>query len=73
MKKQVEKQLKKEVRVVKSKISKVMRQKNFKPYELNELIKKLRQLKDLLEGLASATVESVRKLWIKYVKNRGIS
>ena len=73
MKKQVQKQLKKEAKIVKNKISKVMRQKHFKPYELNVLIKRLRLIKDLLEGLASATVESVRKLWIKYVKNRELS
>lgn len=70
MKSQVKSQLKKEIRHMNKKIKKVMRKGgDFEPYQLNKLVKKLRNLKEILSSLAYATTEMLRDLWIKYVKD----
>lgn len=65
---QVKKQLKKDIKVLNKKVKHVMRQKDFDAEKLNKLVEALRDLKRILADLASSTADTVRNLWITYVK-----
>lgn len=69
MKIEIKHQLKKEIKQLNKKIKKVIKKKGeFEPYQLNNLIKKLRNLKEVFSSLAYATAEMIKDLWVKYVK-----
>lgn len=70
MRSQVKRQLKKDIKQMNKKIKKVMRNRSeFEPWQINNLIKRLRNLKELLSSLAYATTEMVKDLWIKHVRD----
>lgn len=43
----------------------------FTPYKLNIVVKRIRSLKEILSELASATAETLKTLWLQFIK--GIS
>ena len=65
MKHQIKHELNKEV----SKLKSQARQANRKgaAYELNKIVARLRELKELISSLAHATYEYIRNLWLKVV------
>lgn len=68
---QVQKQLKKDIKILNKKVKQVMRQKgDLDAEKLNKLVEALRELKRILSELASSTADSIRNLWIRYVKDR---
>lgn len=68
---QVKKQLKKDIKVLNKKVNQVMRAKGGLDAEkLNKLVEALRDLRQILSNLASATAETIRNLWISHVKER---
>lgn len=68
---QVKKQLKKDIKVLNKKVNQVMKAKGGLDAEkLNKLVEALRDLRQILSNLASATAETIRNLWITHVKER---
>jgi len=68
MRAQVEDELKKQIKEMHNKINHVMKKRgNFEADKLNELVARLRHLKDLLSSLARATADAIKELWRKYV------
>lgn len=71
MKSQVRHQLKKEIKGLNKKIKHVMKKSGeFEAHQLNNLMAKLRKLKEILSSLAYATTEMIKELWVKYVKEK---
>jgi hypothetical protein len=66
---QVATQIKQEIRILEKEAAKLLRNpSSFSAFKLNGIIAKIRELKDILSGLAYATVETIKGWWMKFVK-----
>jgi hypothetical protein len=69
---QVATQIKNEIRILEKEVVRLMRSNaSFHPFKLNKVVSKIRELKDILSGLAYATAETIKGWWMKFV--RGIN
>lgn len=71
MRVQISTKIKTEIKRLEKEASSIRRSPKFDPFRFNEVIGRLRYLKDVLARLASITAESCKDLWLKFVK--GIS
>ncbi|MBL4694226.1 hypothetical protein JKY72_02555 [Candidatus Gracilibacteria bacterium] len=68
MKKAIEKEIRKEIDYLHSKAMKMVRSPRSTNYfELNNTLKKIRELKRILSKLLKASIEKVKTLWLRYV------
>jgi hypothetical protein len=66
---QVSTQIKNEIRMLEKEAARLMRGSGgFHPFQLNKVVSKIRELKDILSGLAYATAETLKGWWMKFVK-----
>jgi|GEM_PF-2659995 len=66
---QVATQIRNEIRVLEKEVNRLIRGSgSFHPFKLNMLMSKIRELRDILSGLAYATTETIKGWWIKFVK-----
>lgn len=73
MRGQIAHEIEKQIKVLEKEAKKIMRDpKGFSPYSLNGVVTKIRELKEILEHLAYATVETLKGWWLKFVKNISI-
>lgn len=68
MKKEIEREIKKEVNYLHKKAMKMLRSPSQIDYfEMTNLMRKIRELKGILVMLAKATFDSLKTLWLRYV------
>ena len=68
MRKQVQKEIEKEVKYLHKKAIKLMRSsKNVSYFEMSNILKKIRELKSILVTLMKASVEQLKTLWLRFV------
>jgi len=65
--KQVEKEIKKEINYLHKRAKRAMRGDSVSAFELNNIVKKIRELKALLLMIAKATAETLKTLWLRFV------
>lgn len=70
MRSQVSLQIAKEIHMLEKEAAKILSsgRRNFSPFKLNGVVAKIRELKEILAGLAYATLETLKGWWLKYVK-----
>jgi hypothetical protein len=69
MKKEVERSVRKEMKILQKRIRQVMEKPgSVEAYQLNGLIANLRKLQEILASLVYATGDFIKDLWFKYVK-----
>jgi|WetSurMetagenome_2_1015567.scaffolds.fasta_scaffold200570_2 hypothetical protein len=69
---QIATQVKNEIRQLEKEAAKMLKNpSSFSAFKLNGMVSKIRELKEILAGLAYATVETMKGWWTKFVK--GIS
>jgi hypothetical protein len=65
---QVTREIEKEIKYLNKRASKVIRKPgSVNAFELNNIVKKVRELKSLLISLAKATVDAAKTLWLRFV------
>lgn len=68
---QVATQVKKEIIDLEKQASQMMRNPTkFEPFHLNQVVSRIRNLKDILANLAHSTTETVKMLWQKYIRGK---
>lgn len=66
---QISTKIKKELTVLEKERKKVMKNPTkFSPFKLNEIISRIRELRDILADLAIQTADNVKQLWQRFVK-----
>jgi len=65
--KQIEKEIKKEIDYLHKRAKRAMRGDSISAFELNNIVKKIRELKALLLMIAKATAETLKTLWLRFV------
>ena len=65
--KQIEKEIKKEINYLHKRAKRAMRGDSISAFELNNIVKKIRELKSLLLMIAKATAETLKTLWLRFV------
>lgn len=67
---QVSTKIEKEIRILEKEAAKLMSagKSNFSPHKLNAVIGRIRSLREILANLVFSTADSIKTLWIKYVK-----
>lgn len=66
---QISTKIKKELAALEKERKIVMRNpKKFSPFKLNEIIMRIRELRDILAELATQTAENLKQLWQRFVK-----
>lgn len=71
MKMQIEKQLKEDIRLLNKQVKKVMTSKKTNAKELQDLVARLRKLREYLKDLAYMTLDRMKHLWVKIVQKEG--
>jgi len=65
---QVRKEIEKEIRYLHKRAQKIVRHPgNISAFELNNVVKKIRELRTLILSLAKATIDMVKTLWLRFV------
>ena len=68
MRRQIEREIKKEIDYLHKKAMKMLRSgKEVNYFEMNNIMKKIRELKGLLMTLLKASVDSMKTLWLRFV------
>ena len=68
MLRQVTREIEKEIKYLNKRARKIIRKPgSVNAFELNNIVKKIRELKSLLISLAKATVDAVKTLWLRFV------
>ncbi len=68
MRKQIESEIKKEIGYLHNKAMKMVKQPGEMNYfEMNNLMRKIRELKGILMMLVKSSVEGLKSLWLRYV------
>ena len=71
MKKEIRKELQNEIKFLREKINSVMKKGgNVDAHNLNKLMMRLRQLREILSSLAHGATDLIKDLWIKYIHER---
>lgn len=68
MQTQIAVKVKKEIIVLEREAAKLSHSRNFNPFQLNAVVAKIRDLKEILASLSYATLETLKGWWFKYVK-----
>ncbi len=65
---QVTREIEKEIKYLNKRASRIIRKPgSVNAFELNNIVKKIRELKSLLISLAKATVDAAKTLWLRFV------
>lgn len=64
---EVEKEIKKEIKYLHKRAKKALRGNSVSAFELNNIVKKIRELKALLLMIAKATADTLKTLWLRFV------
>jgi hypothetical protein len=68
MLKEVKREIEKEIKYLHKRANKIVRKAGaVNAFELNNIVKKIRELRVLLLTLAKATLEAVKTLWVRFV------
>jgi hypothetical protein len=67
MMKEVKKEIEKEINYLHKRARKALRGSSVSAFELNNIVKKIRELKALLLTIAKATAETIKTLWLRFV------
>ena len=68
MKKNIEKEIHREIKYLRKKAMKMLRNPSAVSYfEMNNLMKKIRELKGILSTLIKASIEALKTLWLRFV------
>ncbi len=68
MKKQVEREVRKEIKVLKNRFHSLLKSSVNPDYsEMNNIVRKIRELKEILYSLLRGSFESLKSLWLRYV------
>ena len=68
MRRQIEREIKKEIDYLHRKAMKMMRSpQEMNYFEMNNIVKKIRELRQLLKKLLRSSVEALKGLWLRYV------
>jgi len=71
MKSEVRKELQNEIKFLREKINSVMKKGGVvDAHNLNKLMMRLRQLREILASLAHGATDMIKDLWIKYIRER---
>ena len=66
--KQIKREIEKEIKYLNKRARKILRRPgSMSAFELNNIVKKIRELKTLLLALAKATIDMARTLWLRFV------
>ncbi|MFA4890796.1 MAG: hypothetical protein WC604_00345 [Candidatus Gracilibacteria bacterium] len=66
--KQIKKEIEKEIKYLNKRATRIIRRPgSMNAFELNNIVKKIRDLKTLLLALAKATIDMVKTLWLRFV------
>ncbi len=68
MRTQIGVKIKKEIIVLEKEAARIVHSSNFNPFQLNSVVAKIRDLKEILANLSYATLETLKSWWFKYVK-----
>ncbi len=70
---QVSTKIEKEIRILEKEMAKLMsaHRSNFSPHKLNDVIARIRSLREILANLVYSTADAIKALWLKYVKGAG--
>lgn len=68
MRTQISVKVKKEIAVLQKEAEKIIQSRNFNPFQLNAVVGRIRDLKEILASLSYATLETLKGWWFKYVK-----
>ena len=68
MRTQIGVKIKKEIIILEREAAKVSHGSHFNPFQLNDIVAKIRDLKEILACLSYATLETLKNWWFKYVK-----
>lgn len=68
MKAQIGREIKKEIKYLHKRARKILRGPgSFNAFELNNVVKKVRELKSILINLAKAAIQTIKTLWLRFV------
>lgn len=68
MRKQIEKEIKKEIDYLHKKAMKMIRSpKDMNYFEMNNIVRKIRELRKLLKQLVKTSLDALKGLWLRYV------
>ena len=67
MKEQVEIEIKKEIKYLRKKAMGLLGPSNLSPFEMANVVKKIRELRGLLHSLVKASFERLKTLWLRFV------
>ena len=66
--KQIKKEIEKEIKYLNKRATRIVRRPgSINAFELNNIVKKIRELKTLLLALAKATIDMLKTLWLRFV------
>ncbi len=66
--KQIKKEIEKEIKYLNKRATRIIRRPgSINAFELNNIVKKIRELKTLLIALARATLDMIKTLWLRFV------
>ena len=70
---QVATKIEKEIRFLEKEMAKLISgsRANFSPHKLNDVVSRIRSLREILANMVYATAEAIKALWMKYVKGMG--
>lgn len=68
MKVQIKREIEKEIKYLHKRARKILRNPgSFNAFELNNVVKKVRELKSILINLAKAAIQTIKTLWLRFV------
>jgi hypothetical protein len=67
MKALVKKEIKKEIKYLRKKAMRMLRSNEVSYYEMSNLMKKIRELRNILSSLLKLSVEAMKTLWLRFV------
>lgn len=67
MMKQIQREIEKEIDYLHQRAMKMLRSQNVNFFEMNNLLRKIRELKGILIELVKASLDSLKTLWLRYV------
>jgi len=73
MREQISTRINAEIKELEREVRKIRRSPKFSPFELTVVVSKVRYLRDLLAKIAYSTAETLKDLWLKYVKGISLS
>ena len=67
MRRQIENEIRKEIRFLHKEAMRLVKNKNTNYFEFTNIVKKLRNLKSILNSLVRTSLDGIKNLWLKFV------